>query len=230
MKTTKTKLAEEKRKITLQTQSGSAFVLSYTLKRSNRRKNYTLFSDSYGRIELRVPYYATEASIQCVLKKHADWIAGKTAKGKENASRTSLSPSNPPLPSNKEQEETLRLEATKKLSPLLKEKIAYYEPQLPKGHIPIRRISIRNQKTCWGSCSSRGTLSFNWRLALIPETCLDYVVVHELCHLCEFNHSPAFWKLVESLYPSWREARTWLKENGRLYFDSPFSSEDGSAE
>ncbi|MEH2943952.1 SprT family zinc-dependent metalloprotease [Lachnospiraceae bacterium KK002] len=81
---------------------------------------------------------------------------------------------------------------------------------------PVNRIAIRNQKTRWGSCSSRGNLNFNWRLVMAPEKILDYVVVHELCHLAYLNHSGQFWKLVEQILPDCRERRSWLKMNSML--------------
>jgi predicted metal-dependent hydrolase len=77
------------------------------------------------------------------------------------------------------------------------------------------RIRIGGQRTLWGSCSPRGTLSFNWRLILAPVEVLDYVVVHELCHLRVLNHSRRFWALVEERRPNWREQRDWLREHGR---------------
>ena len=80
--------------------------------------------------------------------------------------------------------------------------------------IDYGRITIRNQKTRWGSCSSKGTLSFNWRLMLAPPAVLDYVVVHELCHLTHMDHSPAFWQAVEAVCPDYRNLRKWLKEHG----------------
>jgi predicted metal-dependent hydrolase len=76
------------------------------------------------------------------------------------------------------------------------------------------RIRVAGQRTRWGSCSSRGTLSFNWRLALAPAAVLDYVVVHEVCHLREANHSPRFWRLVAERRPRHREQRAWLREHG----------------
>ncbi|EOT23710.1 hypothetical protein C805_02993 [Eubacterium sp. 14-2] len=81
---------------------------------------------------------------------------------------------------------------------------------------PVNRIAIRNQKTRWGSCSSRGNLNFNWRLVMAPKEILDYVTVHELCHLAYLNHSVQFWKLVEQILPDCRERRSWLKTNSML--------------
>ena len=76
------------------------------------------------------------------------------------------------------------------------------------------KVVIRDQKTRWGSCSSNGTLSFNYRLMLAPPQILDYVVVHELCHLKHMNHSPEFWAAVEKVLPDYKERRKWLKEHG----------------
>ena len=76
------------------------------------------------------------------------------------------------------------------------------------------RITIRNQKTRWGSCSSKGNLNFNCLLMLAPPEVLDYVVVHELCHRKQMNHSKAFWSEVEKVLPDYKEARKWLKEDG----------------
>ncbi|MGI8422303.1 MAG: M48 metallopeptidase family protein [Gaiellaceae bacterium] len=75
-------------------------------------------------------------------------------------------------------------------------------------------IQIRDQRTRWGSCSSRGTLSFNWRLALAPAEVLDYVVMHELCHLREGNHSPRFWALLAAARPDYESPRAWLRKYG----------------
>jgi len=80
--------------------------------------------------------------------------------------------------------------------------------------VEYRRIRIGGQRTLWGSCSPRGTLSFNWRLALAPPPVLDYVVVHELCHLRVPNHSRRFWALVERHRPHWRRQRNWLRDYG----------------
>ncbi len=75
-------------------------------------------------------------------------------------------------------------------------------------------LSIRGQRTRWGSCSAGGHMSFNWRLLLAPERVLEYVVWHEVCHLLILDHSPRFWALVERHWPSYREERAWLSRNG----------------
>lgn len=78
------------------------------------------------------------------------------------------------------------------------------------------RIFIKNQKSRWGSCSSARNLNFNWRLMMAPLTVLDYVVVHELCHLKQMNHSNEFWTEVEKVLPDYKERKKWLDENGKL--------------
>ena len=80
----------------------------------------------------------------------------------------------------------------------------------------FRRLSITGARTRWGSCGARGSLNFTWRLVMAPEPVIDYVIVHELSHLRVHNHSRPFWDLVESLMPDYRQARTWLKQNGHL--------------
>ena len=86
-----------------------------------------------------------------------------------------------------------------------------------KMEVSYGRITIRDQSTRWGSCSAGGNLNYNWRLVLVPEDLLDYVVVHELAHRKEMNHSPGFWKLVEEQLPDYRERRKRLRdyENGQ---------------
>ena len=91
------------------------------------------------------------------------------------------------------------------------ERVSYYAREIG---VDYGRITIRQQKTRWGSCTSEGNLNFNWLLMLAPPEILDYVVVHELCHRKEMNHSAAFWREVEHILPDYRERKKWLKDNG----------------
>lgn len=88
---------------------------------------------------------------------------------------------------------------------------AYYH-QFTGGY--YTSVTVRDQKTRWGSCSSRGTLSFNYRLIFAPPVILDYVVVHELCHLTHMNHSTDFWNMVAEIMPEHKLYRKWLREHG----------------
>lgn len=99
----------------------------------------------------------------------------------------------------------------KKAAEVLKDRIEFYRKIL---RVSPEKISIRSQKSRWGSASKDGNLNFNCNLLKAPMEIVDYVVVHELCHLRVYNHSRAFWKLVESIVPDFREKRRWLKRNG----------------
>ncbi|MEO8428400.1 MAG: SprT family zinc-dependent metalloprotease [Verrucomicrobiota bacterium] len=82
--------------------------------------------------------------------------------------------------------------------------------------LAVRRVTVRNQRSRWGSCSVRGTISLNWRLIQTPELVVDYIILHELMHLRELNHSPRYWQWVERVCPTYREAEAWLKQHGRI--------------
>jgi hypothetical protein len=90
-------------------------------------------------------------------------------------------------------------------------RIDYYQSLLD---VSPGRVTIRNQKTRWGSCSSKGNLNFNWRLMMAPPEVIDYVVVHELCHLIALNHSKKFWNQLSAILPDYRVRKDWLKKNG----------------
>lgn len=82
--------------------------------------------------------------------------------------------------------------------------------------VEVRRVTVRNQSSRWGSCSRRGTISLNWRLIQAPAEVRDYIILHELAHLKEMNHSPRFWQEVKRLCPAYAEAEAWLKSQARL--------------
>lgn len=105
-----------------------------------------------------------------------------------------------------------RREARRRIVPLVESGAARLE-------LEVGSVAIGDAKTRWGSCSSRGTLSFSWRLLLVPHEVLEYVVVHELLHLREPNHSEAFWRLVEAARPGWQEQARWLREHGHELHD-----------
>lgn len=93
----------------------------------------------------------------------------------------------------------------------IRERIALYHPKIGGE---FGRVTIRDQRSRWGSCSSKHNLNFNWKLIMAPPQALDYVVIHELCHLHEFNHSPRFWKWVETQMPDYEIWKKWLKMHG----------------
>jgi hypothetical protein len=81
--------------------------------------------------------------------------------------------------------------------------------------VSARRVTIKDTRSRWGSCTSDGRLAFSWRLIMAPSEVLDYVAAHECAHLLEMNHSPAFWAHVETCRPTWKRERNWLRQNGR---------------
>lgn len=83
-------------------------------------------------------------------------------------------------------------------------------------NLPFDRIRIMNNKTKWGSCSSKGILSFHWRMIFAPKNILHYLIIHEMCHIKHMNHSKEFWNMVGSIDPDYKASRLWLKKNGAL--------------
>jgi len=102
----------------------------------------------------------------------------------------------------------LRAQASRELPPRLME-------LAERAGLRVARITIRDQRSRWGSCSTRGAIALNWRLLLMPPSVRDYVLWHELMHLKRADHSPAFWKLVEQVCPDYRAAKAWLLKHGK---------------
>ena len=100
----------------------------------------------------------------------------------------------------------------------LEQRIAYYAPLMDVERTARQTIKVREYKRRWGSCDHLGSLSFNWRIIMAPPEVLDYVVIHELAHCHEFNHSKRFWNLVAQQMPDWKDKQDWLHVNGGLLY------------
>jgi predicted metal-dependent hydrolase len=146
---------------------------------------------------MTVPVRMPAAEIGHIVDTHREWIALERAKQR------------PRLQLGRQYvSETEARRAARELIAML------IDEEAPELGVKPKRVRIGDQRSRWGSCSTTGTLSFNWRLVLAPFDVLDYIVVHELCHMREPNHSRRFWKLVETRRPGWREQRDWLHEHG----------------
>jgi predicted metal-dependent hydrolase len=165
--------------------------------RSRRVRRWTLSVPWGAPVMLTAPAWMSNDEVDRVLESHRDWIADERARQRP---RLRLDP-------RVVSEADARAAVRELIRMLVDEEASVLG-------VEYERIQIRDQRTRWGSCSTRGTLSFNWRLVLAPFEVLDYVVVHELCHLREPNHSRRFWRLVESRRPDWRVQRDWLHEHG----------------
>lgn len=168
----------------------------------SRRKTLSIEIKRDLRIIVRAPLRTSEAVINRFLSEKSDWIQNKLDAAKKLlAEQTNI----PKLTAD----ELTRLKAEARARiPSRAEHLASIVG------VSFRRITLRTQVTRWGSCSAGGTLSLNCLLMLCPTEVLDYVIIHELCHLRHPNHSRTFWDEVEKHMPSYREAKTWLKENG----------------
>jgi predicted metal-dependent hydrolase len=168
------------------------------IRRSNRVRGHRLVVRFGFDPELVVRPRATDREIDAAIAANLEWLERQLAKAAEpklGLDRLTLTA------------EQGRREAMARIS-----LIAQSEAQALG--VEFRRITLRDQRSRWGSCSSTGTLSFNWRLVLAPHDVLEYVVVHEICHLVELNHGPGFWALVERRRPGYREPKAWLDEHG----------------
>lgn len=177
--------------------------MKVTVIRSNR-KTVAIQVNSNLSVTVRAPRSASEKDIEEILKKKEAWISKHIEKIKKTKERLEAE-STEKL--TREKVIALAEEALK----VIPERVEYFAKVIG---VTYGKITIRNQKTRWGSCSSKGNLNFNCLLMLAPSEVLDYVVVHELCHRKQMNHSKAFWLEVEKALPNYKEVRKWLKEEG----------------
>ena len=148
--------------------------------------------------ELVVRPRASDAEIDAAIEQHRPWLERQLAEpvvARLGLERLSLT------------EAQGRREAHARISLIAQSEAAALG-------VRYTRLTVRGQRSRWGSCSASGALSFNWRLVLAPHDVLDYVVVHEVCHLVEHNHGAGFWRLVERRRPAYRESKAWLDEHG----------------
>lgn len=173
-----------------------------TIKRSDR-KTLGLEVKPTGEVLARVPAHLPDRAIKKFLDSHKKWIVEKQALVKAREKHKSVT-TFPPYDefSRKERDE---------IKEKITQRVQYYSLKMD---VTYNRVSVRNQKTRWGSCSSKGNLNFNYRLFYLSEELLDYVVVHELAHRRHMNHSKDFWQEVEVYFPDYKACRKQLKEVG----------------
>ncbi len=169
--------------------------IPYKLIRSNR-KTVGIELTAQG-IVVRAPFACSDAEVAKLVEQKRPWIESHMPKAAQTQPKLT--------------DRELRELADRALAHIPK-RVAHFAPLVG---VRYGRITIRNQRTLWGSCSSSGNLNFNCLLMLAPEEVIDYVVVHELCHRLEMNHSPRFWAQVERVMPDYRKHLGWLKEHGQ---------------
>ncbi|MBR2836234.1 MAG: M48 family metallopeptidase [Coriobacteriales bacterium] len=170
----------------------------------SKRKTLAIQIKEPGKITVRAPLRASDAQIRSFIESKRDKIIKMLQDVKTKAQAKSEVTH---LTSQELQE--LANQASKDLP----ERVQHYASLLG---VTYGRITIRAQKTLWGSCSGKGNLNFNVLLMLAPEDVRNYVVIHELCHRKEMNHSTRFWAEVERIMPNYKEQRKWLNTNGSL--------------
>ena len=172
----------------------------------SRRRTMGLEVNADGRVCARVPQRIPGQSVMDFIRERQDWIVQKWFLTEERRRIREERPQ-PDYVQDPGLEAVYRKKARKQLE----DRAAYYAGLMG---VTYNRIAIRAAKTRWGSCSARGNLNFHWKLILMPPEVLDYVVVHELAHRREMNHSSRFWAEVERIMPDYKRRRKWLKENG----------------
>ena len=176
--------------------------LSVLLVRSSR-KTLAVQIRADGTVIARAPLRMPKDRILRFLSEKASWICMQQGKMQEREKMRQQAC----IHLDAAQEKELRERA----KAVLAQRTAYFARQIG---VTYGRITVRDQKTRWGSCSQTGNLNFNFRLILAPSEVLDYVVVHELCHRRQMNHSAQFWQEVAQVLPDYRKRKAWLTENG----------------
>ena len=176
-------------------------LFTYSLIRAPR-KTLSLRVNEDGSLTVRAPYRLPAEAADRFVEEHRQWIRKRLLE-QENNRRLR------PTYTEKQKLAGRRLAAR-----VFAEKCRRFAAVMG---VSYGTITIREQKTRWGSCSAKGNLNFNWKTVLMPEEIQDYLAVHELAHRIEMNHSPAFWAVVERVLPDYRERRRWLLENGKYY-------------
>ena len=161
-----------------------------------------------GSAELRIPLRTSDSAVNDMLEGRAQWIVEKHKEMVVKEQK--LKDLKPNL--TDAQRALIEKRYKKAAADFFPLRVQHFEKIMGVRH---KKIAIRDQKTRWGSCSSSGTLSFNWRLIMAPPEVLDYVVVHELAHFYHMDHSKAFWATVESVLPDYETHRNWLNEHGQ---------------
>lgn len=159
---------------------------------------------------IRVPYFATTSDIKTFLERNSAWIQHHMLEAEKRLEERKENPYG-----------KITYEDMLKLASLAKETLPPRVKMFARRiGVTYGRITIRNQKTRWGSCSSKGNLNFNCLLMLTPPDVQDYVIVHELCHRKQMNHSPLFWAEVEKILPGYKKQKKWLRDNGAMIIDA----------
>jgi len=177
--------------------------IRYALRQSRRARHMriTIYHDS--NVIVTAPHRASQRLIEQFITSKSSWILDKLAYMESLDIGT---------PKKISKQDYLRYKTAAKL--LAHDRLAHFNTIYA---FPYRRIAIRNQKTRWGSCSKIGNLNFNYRISLLPPHLSDYIIVHELCHVAELNHSRKFWDLVAKAIPRHAELRKELRKNGLMH-------------
>ena len=170
----------------------------------SKRKTICIEVTPDARVIVRAPKYASLSDINRLIGEKSDWIDKHLRKFEEKNRQRDQAPQ----PELTKQEIKLLTTRAKRIIP---QRVRFYAKLMG---VEYGRVTIRMQKSRWGSCSAKGNLNFNCLLMRTPDEIIDYVVVHELCHLKEMNHSPRFWAEVEKIFPDYIERRKWLKDHG----------------